>query len=74
MKYKWKDSLYNITVRNPENKNTFEQGKSTITLKSKMAAVTEIIRTGLRSSIAMAIAAIGESFSNVRERISGVPE
>ncbi len=32
MKYKWKDSLYNITVRNPENKNTFEQGKSTITL------------------------------------------
>ena len=32
MKYKWKDSLYNITVRNPENKNTFEQGKSTIML------------------------------------------
>ena len=32
IKYKWKDSIYNITIKNPENKNTFEQDKSTILL------------------------------------------
>ena len=32
IKYKWKDSIYNITIKNLENKNTFEQDKSTILL------------------------------------------
>ena len=32
IKYKWKDSIYNITVKNPEGKNGFEQNTSKIFL------------------------------------------
>ena len=32
IKYRWKDSLYNINIKNPNGKNSYEIGKSKIIL------------------------------------------
>ena len=32
MQYKWQNSIYKITVKNPDGKNTFEKGTSKVTL------------------------------------------